>query len=148
MAANQRPKRLWVVTVMNVAIGLIGIATVGFLLKSSKIPAEAVPATWSATLSILSAMTLISASILALLGLRRTRWFALVTAVAYFGIILVHNLLIYVDPQAIFGQPISDRDSRKLLAAVIRSSIEIGINVWAYLSVKTGAFFRPLGQLP
>jgi hypothetical protein len=148
LAVPPRPKRLWVVTTLNVAIGIFGIVAVGFLLTSSKIPAELVPAKWSALSSIFIAATLIGSSVLALLGFRHARWVALVTAVAYFGTILIQNLLIFLHPEATFGHSISDRDSRMFLASVIRSAIEIGINVWGYLSSKTGSFFRRERHVP
>jgi hypothetical protein len=142
MTIPLRPKRLWGITIMNVLVALIGIGAVAFVLTSTKVPAELVPGKWSATFSILIPTTLISSSVLAFFRFRWARWVALISAVGYFGIILVHNLLIFLDPQGMIGQSISERDSHKLLAAVIRSSLEIGLNVWAYLSAKSGAYFR------
>ena len=110
MTMPLRPKRLWGITIMNVLVALIGIGTVGFMLTSAKVPAELVPARWSAAFSILIATTLIVSSVLAFFKSRRARWVALITAMAYFGVMLVHNLLMYVDPQGMIGQSITDRD--------------------------------------
>src|SRR6266850_6099132 len=72
-----RPKRLWVISVINVAVALLSIGMLAFLLLSSRVPAELRPPASSAALSSLLAAFLIVSCVLALLGYRRARWLAL-----------------------------------------------------------------------
>jgi hypothetical protein len=40
------------------------------------------------------------------------------------------------------GEMPTDAMLRKLWAGVVRNSIEIGLNLWVFLSAKTSAFFE------
>ena len=142
ISGAKRPKRLWVVAIMNIAVALIGIGTLAFVLTSSTFPSELVPSKWNAAVSVLVATTVIVSSVLALLRIRRARWIALTAALVFFGVLLVQSLLVAIDPQAVLGEIRSSIQLRKLWAAVTRNSIEIGLNLWAFLSAKTAAFFR------
>jgi hypothetical protein len=141
-AAAKRPKRLWVVAIMNIAVALMGIGTLAFMLTSSTFPPELVPSKWSAAFSVFIATAVIVSSLLALLKFRRARWVALTAALVFFGVLLVQSLILAIDPQALLGEIPSKIQSRKLWAGVTRNSIEIGLNLWAFLSAKTAAFFR------
>jgi hypothetical protein len=70
---SKRPKRLVVITIMNIAIALMSIVLLVFLLNSSKVPTEVVPSHWSAAFSALLAIGVIVSSVLALLGSPRAR---------------------------------------------------------------------------
>jgi hypothetical protein len=137
-SAPPRPKRLWVIAVINVAVALLSIGTLAFLLLSSRVPAELRPPAWSAALSSLLAAFLIVSCVLALLGYRPARWLALGSAVLFFGILLTQSLLLLVQS----GASLPHVPPRKLWANVVRNSIEIALNLWVFLGAKTAAFFR------
>ena len=137
----KRPKRLVVVVMMNVVLGLFSIVSMVFLLNSSQVPAEVVPSGWNAAFSTLVAFALIVSSVLALTGLPRARWIALIMALTFFGLIWLHSLLAALDPEGVIGAVPTDRESRKLWAGVVRASIEISLNLWVFLSTKTRVFF-------
>ena len=138
---RKRPKRLVVVAIMNMVLALFSIVALVFLLRSSVVPAEIVPSGWNAAFSALVAFALIVSSVLALMGFPRTRWIALIIALTFFGLIWLHSLLAALDPEGVIGAVPTDRESRKLWAGVVRTSIEIGLNLWVFLSAKTKAFF-------
>ena len=138
---RKRPKRLVVVAIMNMVLALFSIVALVFLLRSSVVPAEIVPSGWNAAFSALVAFALIVSSVLALMGFPRTRWIALIIALTFFGLIWIHSLLAALDPEGVIGAVPTDRESRKLWAGVVRTSIEIGLNLWVFLSAKTKAFF-------
>lgn len=56
-------------------------------------------------------------------------------------LIWLHSLLAALDPKGVIGQVPTDKESRKLWAGVARTSIEIGLNLWVFLSAKIKAFF-------
>jgi hypothetical protein len=138
---RKRPKRLVVVAIMNMVLALFSIVALVFLLRSSVVPAEIVPSGWNAAFSALVAFALIVSSVLALMGFPRARWIALIMALTFFGLIWLHSLLAALDPEGVIGVVPTDRESRKLWAGVVRTSIEIGLNLWVFLSAKTKAFF-------
>ena len=138
---RKRPKRLVVVAIMNMVLALFSIVALVFLLRSSVVPAEIVPSGWNAAFSALVAFALIVSSVLALMGFPRARWIALIIALTFFGLIWIHGLLAALDPEGVIGAVPTDRESRKLWAGVVRSSIEIGLNLWVFLSAKTKALF-------
>jgi len=138
---RKRPKRLVVVAIMNMVLALFSIVALVFLLRSSVVPAEIVPSGWNAAFSALVAFALIVSSVLALMGFPRARWIALIIALTFFGLIWIHSLLAALDPEGVIGAVPTDRESRKLWAGVVRTSIEIGLNLWVFLSAKTKAFF-------
>ena len=138
---RKRPKRLVVVAIMNMVLALFSIVALVFLLRSSVVPAEIVPSGWNAAFSALVAFALIVSSVLALMGFPRARWIALIMALTFFGLIWLHSLLAALDPEGVIGAVPTDRESRKLWAGVVRTSIEIGLNLWVFLSAKTKSFF-------
>jgi hypothetical protein len=137
----KRPKRLIVIAITNVVLALFSIVALTFMLTSSKVPAEIVPSHWSAAFSVLIGVAMIVSSVLALLGFPQARWIALAMALIFFGIIWLHSLLAALDPEGVMGVVPTDRESQKLWAGVVRTSIEIGLNLWVFLSAKTVAFF-------
>jgi hypothetical protein len=60
----------------------------------------------------------------------------LVAALLFFGVLVIQNLYFLVS----LGE-LPAKATSKLWTNTIRSTIEIVINVWALLSVKTSAFF-------
>jgi len=76
-----------------------------------------------------------------LMGFPRARWIALIMALTFFGLIWLHSLLAALDPEGVIGLVPTDRELRKLWAGVVRTSIEIGLNLWVFLSAKTKSFF-------
>ena len=137
-----RPKRLIVVAIMNIAVALISVAALAFVLTSSRVPGALIPRPWSAAFSMLVAIAVIVSSVLALIGLPKARWVALILALAFFGILWLQGLLAAVDPVSVMGEMPNESVVHKLWAGVVRNSIEIGLNLWAFLSVRTSAFFE------
>jgi hypothetical protein len=140
-AGLKRPKRLIVIVIMNVVLAVFSIAALAFMLTSSKFPAEMVPSNWSAAFSMLVAFAVIASSVVALLGFPRARWIALSMALIFFGTIWLHSLLAALDPEGVIGVVPTDRELQRLWAGVVRTSIEIGLNLWVFLSAKTRVFF-------
>jgi hypothetical protein len=127
---------------MNILLGLISLGTLVFVFTYSAFPRELVPSNWSAAFSVLLATGVIVSSVLALMRYPRARWVALTLAPIFLGVPLVRSLLVAIDPQSVLGEVPTDRVSRKLWAGVVRNSIEIGLNLWMFLSAKTRAFFE------
>lgn len=121
---------------MNVMVGLTGLFMLAYLSVSAHVPDEFRPSPGSAVVALASAGFLIASSVLALLGKRRWGWLMLAAAVVYYGGILAQNiyLLIQVQETAVPAQP--------LVSHAVRSGLEIAINLWVVLSVKTRAYFR------
>jgi len=139
---EKRPIRLIVITLINIVVGLVSIVAVVLLLTSPSVPAEVIPSYASAVFSVLVATTMIVSSLLALIGLPSARWPALVTALIFFGLLLLQTLFAAIDPQSVVGEMPTDRVLRKLWTGVVRNAIEIGLTLWAFLSAKTRAFFE------
>jgi hypothetical protein len=137
----KRPKRLIVVVIMNVVLASFSIVALVFLSSSSIVPAEIVPSGWNAAFATLDAFALIVSSVLALMGFPRARWIALIIALTFFGLIWLHSLFAALDPEGVIGLAPTDGQSLKLWAGVVRTSIEIGLNLWVFLSAKTRMFF-------
>jgi hypothetical protein len=137
----KRPKRLIIIATMNMVLALFSIVALVILLNSSIVPAEIVPSGWNAAFSALVAFALIVSSALALIGFPRARWIALIIALTFFGLIWLHSLIAALDPEGVIGVVPTDRESQKLWAGVVRTSIEIGLNLWVFLSAKTRVFF-------
>jgi hypothetical protein len=134
-----RPKRLWVVVLVNVAVGSLSLAVDGFLL--AKVLAVAGAGLLLAFVpGILVPGVLITSSIFAFLGSSRYRWVALGTAILFFGIHLIQSLWFYYQPN-----PALPLAMPSLASSVERNSLAIALNLWAFLSDKTDAFFDAVG---
>ncbi|MGY3265518.1 hypothetical protein [Lysobacter sp. HA35] len=119
---------------MNVLVGLVSLATVAFISLSDRVPDEARLGGGTVAFGAISAGFLIASSVLALLGRPRGRQLMLAAAVAFYGSILVQNALL-------LGHAAVGYTTPKLAANVVRSVLELCINVWALLSVKTRMYF-------
>lgn len=131
-----RPKRLWVAVIMNIVVGLAGLFLIAFISLSSSVPEDARPDAGSVVLAVATAGFLVISSTLALLGKWRWGRLMLVAALLYYGIILVQNAYLLVQAQ---GALIP---AQKVTANVVRSGLEIAINMWAILTARGRAFFR------
>ena len=130
-----RPKRLWAAVLLNVAAGGLSLAVVG-LFVAKLVPVAGIRAIVVFLPDILISGVLITASIFALRGNDRSRWIALGTAVAFFGLHLIQSLWYYYHPSQV---PFFDTPS--LASNVERAAIGIVVNLWGFLSEKTDAFF-------
>ena len=128
-----RPKRLMVVVLVNVAAGVLTLATLGYLLAKS--PPFTGALTLSFAPSVLLGGVLIVSSIFALRGHARSRWIALGTAILFFGMHLIQTLWFHYHPT------LPPEEMPSLAPAVERASLGIVLNLWAFLSDKTDAFF-------
>jgi len=135
-----RPKRLWVVVLVNVAVGSLSLSIDGFLL--AKLP----PVAGKAGLllayvpGVLLRGALITSSISAFFGHGRSRWVALGTAILFFGVNLIQSLWFYYQPR-----PGLTLDTAWLASSVVNNSLAIVLNLWAFLSEKTEDFFDAAG---
>lgn len=124
---------------MNILVAIISVAAIAFLLLSSNpnIPQSVKPGLFATLLTLGTTVFLILSSVLALLGVHFARWLMLAGALIFFGILGFQNLALLVTS----GPSLPAETTPKLWANVIRSALEIAINVWALLSAKTAAFF-------
>lgn len=133
-----RPKRLWVVVLVNVAVGFLTLAALGYLF------AKSLPMAWTVVLAFmptgLLSGVLIASSIFALLGYNRYRWIALGSAILFFGIHLIQSLWFYYQPS-----PALPAAMPSLASSVERNALAIVLNLWAFLSAKTDEFFAAFG---
>ena len=133
-----RPKRLWVVVLVNAAVGILTLAALGYVF------AKTLPVAGTVILTlvpnVLICAVLITSSIFAFLGYGRSRWIALGTAILFFGIHLIQSLWFYYQPS-----PALPLDMPSLASSVERNSLGIVLNLWAFLSDKTEAFFDAVG---
>ena len=132
-----RPKRLWVVALVNVAAGVLSLAAIGFLLAKSLPFARALILSFAPTVLICG--VLIASSIFAFLGHGRSRWIALGAAILFFGIHLIQSLWFYYHPT------LPPEEMPSLAPIVERNSLAIVLNLWAFLSDKTDEFFDAVG---
>jgi hypothetical protein len=128
-----RPKRLWVVVLVNVMAGVLTLAALGFLLAKSLPFAGALMLSFAPTVLICG--VLIVSSIFAFRGHARSRWVALGTAILFFGLYLIQSLWLYYHPT------LPPEEMPSLASSVERNSLAIVLNLWAFLSDKTDAFF-------
>ena len=134
---NTRPKRLWVAALMNTMLGGLALFTLGYIAFSSSVPTVVRPTLYTAVLGGTTATLLVVSSILALLGKPRSPYFMLASALLFYGLIVVQNAVMLYGSHD-WLSPMADK---KLTASVVRGLIEILINVWALLTVKTRNFF-------
>jgi len=137
-AVHKRPIRLWVAVVMNVLIGLISLAFLAFLATSARLPAALHPSVTTLAWAVCTAGFLIIASIVALLGKPYGRYIMLLAAVVFYGALIAQNVVALSGPYAALGQGAG----AKLTANLVRTSLELAINLWALLSLKTHKYFN------
>jgi hypothetical protein len=128
-----RPKRLWVAVLVNVVAGVLTLAALGFLLAKS-LPLAGTLILWFAP-TVLICGVLIVSSIFAFRGHARSRWIALGTAILLFGIHLIQSLWLY------YHAALPPEELASLAPSAERNSLGIVLNLWAFLSDKTDAFF-------
>lgn len=134
----RRPKRLWLVVLVNVAAGSLTLAAAGYLFV--KVLPGAGAMTAGIVPSVLLGGVLITSSILALLGRRPSRWVALGSATLFFGFHSIESLWLYYHPS-----PALPLDTASLASSVERNLLGLVLNLWAFLSDKTEAFFDAAG---
>lgn len=128
-----RPKRLMVVVLVNVTAGVLTLTALGYLLARSLPFLGALMFSFAPTVLICG--VLIVSSIFAFRGHARSRWIALATAILFFGIQLIQSLWFYYHPA------LPPEGMPSLAPSVERNSLGIVLNLWAFLSDKTDAFF-------
>jgi len=121
---------------MNIVVGLAGLFLIAFISLSSTVPEDLRPDAGGAVFAVATAGFLIISSVLALLGKWRWGRLMLAAALLYYGIVLVQNVCLLVQAQGA-AIPVP-----KATANVVRSALEIAINVWATLTARGRAFFR------
>ena len=137
-AISKRPIRLWVAAIMNIVIGLLSLFLLVFLAASPRVPETMRPATATIALAVATASFLVVASSVALLGKNRWNYLMLVAALAFYGLLITQNIVALRGSYAELGQDAG----AKLLANVARTGLELVINFWALLSLKTRMYFN------
>ena len=138
------PKRLWLAAIMNILIGLLGVAVLVFLARDSDVATKIRLDSLSIFLGAALAVTLISASIFALLGKRNCHYIMLGVAALYFGLVIFQNVSLLSKASALFNE---DGEIR-LWSNIVRTGLELALNCWAVLSGKTRAFFASRQDTP
>ncbi len=131
----KRPKRLWVAALMNILVGCLSLTMLIFLSTSSRVPSDMQLSAGTTAIAAITASFLVVSSTMALLGRPRWRHIMLLAAVAFYGSIMVQNALLLAQAQD------SLVPASKLTSHVVRSGLEIAINLWALLSLKTRQYF-------
>jgi hypothetical protein len=132
----KRPKRLWVVSIMNIAVATISIVALVFMITSDRVPAEVQPTAVGAAVSGFLGILLIASSLLALLKYLKARWLALGAALIFYGTLLLQSALL------VAGAELPDGTSTKLWSSIVRSTIEISLNIWVFLGSKIALYRR------
>jgi hypothetical protein len=120
---------------MNILVGLTSLVALVFISTSARVPDAVRLGGGTAALAAFAAGLLVVSSVLALMGKPRGRQLMLAAALAFYGSILVQNAYILAQTQD------SIVPANKLIANTVRSGLEIAINLWALLSVKTRRYF-------
>jgi hypothetical protein len=136
MAARSRPKRLWLAVILNLLIASLSIVTALFVSLSQRVPGDLRPGALGLVTSLGFSGFLVVASVAALLGRPWARVAMLGGALAFWGTIILQNLLLLVQD----GSELVP--TQKLVANIVRSAIDIAINVWALTSARTIQFFK------
>jgi hypothetical protein len=122
---------------MNVLVGLISLGFLAFLATSARVPAALHPGVATLAWAVCTAGFLIVASLVALLGKPYGRYIMLLAAVVFYGVLMAQNVVALSGPYAALGQGVGT----KLTANLVRTSLELAINFWALLSLKTREYF-------
>jgi hypothetical protein len=130
-----RPKRLWAVALVNVGAGVLALALSAFMAANLTAVAGGTAVVPFVAGAVLAGVLAVS-SILALLGYARARWTALGAALLFFGLNLAQSLWYYYHP----GPELSG-GAASIAPNVERAALAIVLNLWAFLSDKTDAFF-------
>jgi hypothetical protein len=139
----RRPHRLWVVVLINVALGVLTLALIGLWLVKVNAVHKVTAGIFvhNYALHILLCAVLIASSIFALLGSGRARWIALGTAILFFGFHLIQSVWLYY----LSGLALRRDQGLFLESSVERNALALILNLWAFLSDKTDEFFDAKG---
>lgn len=143
-STRKRPKRLWVAAIMNILIGLMALGLLAFLLASSRVPEALRPSSAAAIYAVIAPTFLIVASVFALLGKSYGHRLMLAAALIFYGTLIVQNLLIAGSANDALGPG----GAAKAVANAVRATLELAINLWALLSLKTRQYFGASSVAP
>jgi len=129
---------------MNIVVGFMSLATLVFLSTSTRVPEIVRPDGVAAVIAASTASFMIFSSVMALVGKPMGRHLMLVSALIFYGMLVFQNAILVVQPDDGLGP----QAGTKLIANVVRSSLEIAINVWALLSAKTRRYFGGAATAP
>ncbi len=130
-----RPLRLWIVSLMNVLVGLLSLAMVLFMTVSGRVPAALQLTPVAAVFGAAAGCFLVASSALALYGNPRAARWMLVAAGAFYGPVIAQNA------QLLLSGPAEFVPTQKLVANVVRNTLELWLNFWALRSPITRQFF-------
>jgi len=119
---------------MNILAGLSSLTAL-VLISTSRVPDVAGLGGGATAMASVTAGFLVVSSVLALLGKPRGRRLMLAAALAFYGGILIQNAYLLGQVQDNLAP------AHKLITHVVRSGLEIAINLWALLSAKTRRYF-------
>jgi len=143
-STTKRPKRLWVMVGMNVLVTAINLGTILYLLLGSSVPAAFAKTPISAISSAALPVILLTSSIFCLWGYRTAHAVTLTAALLFYGTVCAQHVAMLLAQDSNFTASVV----LKLRAGVLRSLIEIGVNLWALLSPKTRSFFSASAIAP
>ena len=140
-ATRKRPKRLWAAVIINVLVGLMALSLFAFLAVSTR---AFHPSRATAVFAVCAPSFLIVASVVALFGKPYGRYLMLLAALVFYVTLIVQNVLLFRAAQILLGQA----GGAKVVANVVRASLELLINLWALLSFKTRQYFGGAAVAP
>lgn len=132
---RKRPKRLWAAALMNIAIALLSLTMLTLIIARPELHERMGTSSAGLALAVFLGVALIASSALALLGKPWARWLMLAAAAVYYGTLVVQNLQLMSTPD------LAEPFRQKLVTNVGRSLLELAINAWALLSLKTRRYF-------
>jgi len=133
---RKRPRRLWAAALMNIAIGLLSLTMLTLIIARPELREQMGTSSAGLALAVFLGSALIVSSALALFGKPWARYLMLAAAAAYYGTLVVQNLQLMSTPD------LAEPFRQKLITNVGRSLLELAINAWALLSVKTRLYFE------
>lgn len=143
MSFKGMPKRLIYVSLMNIAVALLGLVALGFLLTGKNAPSDAVPGPLSAVVSAALSFSLLWQSIKLFSASQDNRRKLFAAALAFFGALICQQLwALYL-----YRDSITDPQARHVYTNIARHFIELGLNWWALFSGKTSQFFQRVNGL-
>ena len=141
---RKRPIRLWVAALMNILVAGLSLGLLVFLAASARAPEALRPSAAAMAMAASVACFLTVASVLALLGKRHGGYLMLLAALIFYGILIEQSAA------ALGADTVGlDQATRiKLLSNVVRTALELLVNLWAVLSSRTRQFFAVSASTP
>jgi small basic protein len=129
---------------MNITLGLLGVTILALLARHPDVATKLQLSSFSVWSSAVLIIILMAASTFALFGRRNGHLVMLAAAIVYFGLVIYQNAALLNQADAIFNQD----GKTKLWSNIIRTGIELALNLWVALSKKTRIYFSSRQDVP